>query len=535
MTRQATWLRRIRDVSQRLTTSEDPVALVPEILDAAIEVTEAERGFLVLVEGRDAAGAPRTRVAEARGFDREALRSREVKVSRTVIRRVVAEERGLVSSSEGEDQDVMQRSSVQAARVRSILCVPLRLRGEVRGALYLDHRFVGEAFSQDDLPLLEVFADQAALALEWARLRAEAAAGAPGPGAPGRGAPGPGAPGRGAPGPGAPGPGAPGRDPADLDASEVHAAGLDTSHARPAPAPAGSLRRYGLLVGGSPVMLALYEELERAARSDAPVLLLGETGTGQELAARELHARGAAPRAPFLVQSCALATTELSARLFGTPDRPGLLEQAGEGTLLLDDVDQLTPEMQTRLLAVLRARTWPGLAGELPLRTRLVCASHADLRALVAAGELREDLYYRLDVLRIVLPPLRQREGDVDLLLDHWLVRLDPRPELSPTARELLRGYGWPGNVRELENELARLAALGQRRVSSRQLSPEVRAGRGLTRPSVDFSGLTLEQVEAAALRAALEACGGNKARAARQLGVPRSTLYHLLDRHGLG
>jgi DNA-binding NtrC family response regulator len=137
--------------------------------------------------------------------------------------------------------------------------------------------------------------------------------------------------------------------------------------------------------------------------------------------------------------------------------------------------------------------------------------------------------------MRIVVPPLRQRTGDVPLLIAHFLEGHERPPEVSERALQLLGSYGWPGNVRELENQVRRLCATGSRRVSANHLSEEVREGRGLSGSRACFAGLTLEQAEAEMVRGALEASGGNKSRAARQLGVPRSTLYHLLDRHGLG
>jgi len=478
--REQRWLRRIRDLSQRVGAETDQERILPLILDAAVELTEAERGFLVVVE--PGAGAEGMRVAEARGFDQAALRGPDVKVSRTVVRRVLERGRGLVTTSE-EDSDVMDVSSIREAQVRSIISVPLRLRGEVLGALYLDHRQVAAAFGEADVPLLEIFAGQAALALDWARLQAGDDDGEGGPGAVGR-----------------------------------------------------SIRRYGPLIGASPPMLALYEEIERAARAPDPVLILGESGTGKELVARELHRRGPAAGRDFAALPCDMPSRELEERLFGPAAYPerGLLEQAA--TLLLDDVEQLTPHVQTRVAWLLKEGGWspPGAASR-PLACRVLAASGADLRRLVEEDELREDLFYRLDVMRIVVPPLRQRRADVPLLVDELVGRHAERAvEISPRAVELLSAYPWPGNVRELENEVRRLCALGKRRVSAQQLSPEVREGRGVSSGPGDLSGLTLGEVEERLVRTALADCDGNKARAARQLGVPRSTLYHMLDRYGI-
>ncbi len=499
--RELAWLRRLRDLSHLLATERDVRALLPRILDAAIELTQAERGFLVRVgEGERL----KIRVEAARGFAREALAGAQGKVSRTVVERAVREQRVVLTTSE-QDADVREVSSVQARRVLSILCVPLRQRGRLSGVLYLDHRFTPTAFTAQDVPIVAAFADQAALALETAARVDE---------------------------------------PARTSASEPAS---DVAAIEPALLAAPPDGRFGGLIGASPAMLRLYAELERVARARAPVLITGESGTGKELVARELHARGAAADEPFLCENCAALTPSLlESELFGhrkgaftgaDEDRPGLFQLAGRGTLLLDEVGDMSPSLQSKLLRVLQEGAARPVGGEapLPVACRVIAATHRDLRVLVEEGRFREDLYYRLDVLRLEVPPLRRRPEDVPALLAHFLAREAPRPiELSPAALELLVGYGWPGNVRELENEARRLAALGADRIGTRHLSPEVREGRGLARAEGDYSGKTLPDVEREMVAAALRETGGNKARAARRLGIPKTTLYHLLDRYGL-
>jgi transcriptional regulator with GAF, ATPase, and Fis domain len=508
--RELLWLRRLRDLSHRLATEHEVKALLPLILDAAIELTQAERGFLVRVEPGRRAERVKLKVELARGFDQETLQGATGKVSRTVVERVLERGRGLVTTSE-EDQDVRELSSVQARRVLSILCVPMQLRGETRGVLYLDHRFDPGAFSDRDLPIVAAFADQAALALETAEL---------------------------------------------LAAREVEARRqeepLELSGDDPGPAPppfppgAGPLR-FGQLIGASPPMRALYAEIERAARSTALVLITGESGTGKELVARELHARGLRPDEPFLSENCAaLADTLLESELFGhrkgsftgaTADRKGLFQLAGRGTLFLDEVGDMSPVLQGKLLRVLQEGLVRPVGGDVavPVACRVIAATHRDLRALVEAGQFREDLYYRLDVLRLHLPPLRQRPDDIPALLAHVLEAESAVPvEVTPKALELLTGYAWPGNVRELENEARRLAALGELRITARHLSPEISQGRGLARAAGTYSGKTLGEVEREMVAAALRETGGNKARAARQLGIPKTTLYHLIERYQL-
>ncbi|MGE0711980.1 MAG: sigma 54-interacting transcriptional regulator [Planctomycetota bacterium] len=505
--RELSWLRRVRELAQRV--GEEPALdrLLPAILDAAIELTRAERGYLVRVE----VGAERTtvRVVAARGFDGETMRGSRRDVSQTVVERVLERDTdGLVTTRE-EDADVLDVTSVAERRVRSIACVPMRLRGEVLGVLYLDHRFTTDAFIPEDLPYLRVFADQAALALETAELASDRA-----------------------------------RVTAHLREAREELKQLQRLTEAPLVVEdrPGALR-FGGLVGGSPAMSRLFAQIEQGARSWAPVLIVGESGTGKEQVARELHRRGSHPQAPFLSESCAsLADPQREGLLFGQvagpagPARDGLLRQAGRGTLLLDEVGELPPSLQARLLRVLQEGEVRPLGSDqaYPVLCRVLAATRYDLRALVAAGGFREDLFYRLDVLRIDVPPLRARQEDVPILIEHFGAQEGRPLALTPRALHLLVSYTWPGNVRELRNEVRRLCALGARELSAQQLSPEVREGRGVSQALGGLSGKTLAEVEREMVQGALASCQGNKAQAARQLGVPRSTLYSLIKRHGL-
>ena len=513
--RELRWLRRVRDLSHQLASESEVERVVPRILDAAVELAGAERGFLVLVEGPP--GAPTLHVVRARGFDREELSGPEGKISRTVVERVRETRRGLVSTRE-EDRGVLGVSSLQERRVLSVACVPLLSRGELLGVLYLDHRFLPEAFREEDLEPLQAFAEQAALALETARLLQEAQAGAPGLGELVR------------------------LRRAREARGEAPAGGELRVSAQPSPL------RFGALVGGSEVMQALGEEVERGARTRAPVLILGESGSGKELVARELHARGPDPGAPFLRVSCAaLPEGLLESELFGhvrgaftgaSRDRTGLFTQADRGTLLLDEVGETSPAVQAKLLRALEEGQVRPLGGTapVPVRCRVIATSQHDLRRRVEEGSFRRDLYYRLDVLRILVPPLRERPGDLPLLLLELLREAGAAPgvEVSAAAVARLQAHAWPGNVRELQNEARRLAALGLARIGPRDLSPEVRGDAPPPPGPEPWAGKTLAEVEREVVAAALEKSGGNKAAAARRLGVPKTSFYHLVARYRL-
>jgi transcriptional regulator with GAF, ATPase, and Fis domain len=380
--REVLWLRKVRDVSQVLAREHDLEQLLPRILDAAIEITSAERGFLVRVQR--GGGDLRVHVEVARGFNQSELQSSATSVSRTVVERVMEQGAGLVTTRE-QDASVLDASSVMARRVLAICCVPLRLRDEVQGVLYLDHRFRPDAFSEDDLPVLAVFADQAALAIETAELRA---------------------------------------DSARLTDSLRELEELRAQEEQPAErSPQRRPPLFGRLVGASPPMCELYTAIERSARSRDPVLILGESGAGKQLVARELHARGELPNQPFLEQVCAAAAeADLERELFGERSRVGALARAERGTLLLIEVADLPPTLQGRLAATLRERMIRPTGGGRPQRLacRVTATSTRDLREEVEAGRFREDLYYRLDVQRLEIPPLRQRRDDFAVLLDHF-------------------------------------------------------------------------------------------------------------------
>lgn len=296
------------------------------------------------------------------------------------------------------------------------------------------------------------------------------------------------------------------------------------------------------LVGGSAAMRSLRAELRIGASAPSTVLLLGETGTGKGVAARALH--GLSPRAeePFETVDCAgLAPTLIESELFGhergaftgAHERHiGKLERAGCGTLFLDEIGELEVGLQTRLLRALEERVFERVGGSapLPLRARVVAATHRDLWNDVAAGRFRRDLLYRLDILRIRLPALRERSEDIAPLTDHLLLRAAARlerpvPEVTAEFVQALRELPWEGNVRELANVIEALLV--------RMRGPELDAGSLARRPPAHLARETAydEQTELSAL---LVECGGNVARVARRLGKPRSTVRSRIAQLGL-
>jgi len=306
------------------------------------------------------------------------------------------------------------------------------------------------------------------------------------------------------------------------------------------------------LIGQSPAMQRLRDLVARVACSDAPVLITGETGTGKELVARAVHRHGVTPGGPFVALNCAAVPGPLlESELFGhergaftdaRTSRTGLLLEARGGTLFLDEIAELPLTLQPKLLRALQERRVRplGAAGEVPCDARVVAATNRDLDLAVAEGGFRKDLFFRLDVLRIDVPPLRERGNDVLLLAQSFLRAAAGRhgravEGLSRGAAEKLLDYPWPGNVRELENTLERAVALARHdQVLVEDLPERIREHRRAGPPAVgeDPSELvSLEVVEQRYVVRVLEAVGGNKTLAARILGLDRKTLYRKLDR----
>ena len=305
------------------------------------------------------------------------------------------------------------------------------------------------------------------------------------------------------------------------------------------------------LVSSSEAMREVFKRIGMAAGSDATVRVLGETGTGKELVARALHRASARAARPFVAVNCAAIPAELmESELFGhvkgaftgaTADRLGRFREADGGTLFLDEIGDMPLATQAKILRVLQEREITPVGGTrvLPVDVRVVAATHRDLPAAVAEGRFREDLWYRLQVVPLVLPPLRERLGDVLLLAEHFLRRIGgavPK-RLSAAAARRLIGHRWPGNVRELRNAMERAAIMAHGHFIEAEhidLQP-VAASAGV---DIAWDGTLADavaQVEREMVRRALAETGGNRAEAARRLGLSRQQLYRKLAEHGLG
>jgi DNA-binding NtrC family response regulator len=311
--------------------------------------------------------------------------------------------------------------------------------------------------------------------------------------------------------------------------------------------------RYGLpgLVAQSPAMHAVLDLVERVAPTDATLLVQGESGTGKEVIAKAVHHASARAARPFVAVNCgAVPETLLESELFGYmrgaftgagTAKPGLFEEADGGTLFLDEIAEMPPALQVKLLRALQSGEVRrlGATQATTFDVRVIAATHGDLAALISQGSFREDLFYRLNVIQVVLPPLRDRREDLPALAEHFLARaagkLGRRLRLAPPTLERLLRYPWPGNVRELENAIERAAILARTEsVEPDDLPPHVSVGLQLGPSPALPRQTTLADAERAHILQTLERFGRNHSGAAEALGIGRTTLWRKLKEYGI-
>jgi transcriptional regulator with GAF, ATPase, and Fis domain len=496
-------------LARRVVSEHRPGRVLEALASAALDLTGAERAF-VLARAESGAIVVRT----AKGLSGQL--GPEQRPSRSIAARVIDERRPIVSVDAIEDARLDRAASVHAMALRSVLAVPVPTRDGGALALYVDDRLRPAAFSEVTVADLVALAELAAAALanaeRWRDERRTARLAL--------------------------------RRTRELERAlevrgeEVHALRLGES---------GSGAFAGL-VTASEAMRKVVALASRVAASEVPVLLVGESGTGKELLARAIHAASARRGRPFLAESCAAIPEQLlESTLFGHvrgaftgADRPrrGLFEIAHGGTLFLDEIAEMSPAMQAKLLRVLQEREIRPVGSEhtRTIDVRLIAATREDLQARIAAGAFREDLYFRIAVVTIEVPPLRERPEDIAPLVAALIARHGGgRPvRVDERALDALRAYAWPGNVRQLENEIRRALLLAGDTISLEHLSPEVRGATGDLGCGLDLKS-QVEALERRLVERALAIHGGNQSRAAKTLGLSRFGLQKMLKRWGAG
>jgi transcriptional regulator with GAF, ATPase, and Fis domain len=499
-------------IYRRLAREDHLERLLEQVVDAVMELTDAERGAVVVLATD---GTERVEVTRELGQGTAAVR-----YSRSVIERVLVSGEPVLSVDAAADDRFDESRSISHLNLRSVLAVPLRFRGELVGAAYVDHRLRRGNFDEHDLAHMEEFAELAALAVAHARAvraleaRTKALVDEQ-------------------------------RDLAQrLEAREAEAATLRVqvlSATRvQAVAPAG-------MIGTSASMQRVFRLIDRLADTDVPVVIYGESGTGKELVARAIHEGGGRRTGPFVAENCAaIPETLLESVLFGHARgaftgaqvaKPGLFEAAHGGTIFLDEVSEMSAGMQSKLLRVLQEGEVRrvGENAPRPVDVRVVAASNRDLDALVEAGEFRRDLFYRINVIKLELPPLRERADDLPALIEHFVAKYGAGPGallVTPAAMRRLSGYAWPGNVRELENEVQRWAALCEGEVEVEDLSPALSSAASITQDPDDLRiRPRVERLERELIDQALARTEGNQTRAAELLGLSRFGLQKKLRR----
>jgi len=474
----------------RLNAHSEPDGLQAEILKCVLEITPADRAAIVLLDrdgGDDATVAGWTRVSGGPAT---------VPVSRTLVTRAIRESAAIFSDEVNAPGEFADVTSLTGRRVESVIVVPLAADGEVIGTIYLESGDPREKMSREHLELAAVIADSAGPALE--RMR------------------------------------------------RLRSLGEDNRRLR------GALRIKEDLIGRSRVMGEISERIAKVARTDATVLIRGETGTGKELAARAIHVNSTRAVRPFEALNCSLLRDALlESELFGhergsftgaVAQRKGKIELAEGGTLFLDELGALGESPQAMLLRVLQTREYQRLGGSRTFRAdiRIIAATNEDLEEAIRRKAFRQDLYYRLNVISLQMPPLRERREDIPLLAEHFIQVYSRKNKrsvtcLSAEAADLLRRYDWPGNVRELENAIEHAVVFG----STSEVVPEDLPDGLLEflreRPGAlgGYHG-AVRQAKCDIVLSAVRSASGDYNKAAKDLGIHVNNLHRLIRELGL-
>jgi transcriptional regulator with GAF, ATPase, and Fis domain len=476
-------LRKLLEFTTALMEQQQLQPLIDLMLDKLIDLTGADKGFLFLVdEGRPSLHC-------ARNIDREALPVEESGFSDSIVRQVITTRQPLLVSDALHDSEFRMSRSVLDLKLCSVMCVPIQARSELVGILYLGNDNIVNLFEEDSLEIVSVFASQAGLLIKNALVINELTVR---------------------------------KEELEQELEEI---------------------RFGEIIGSCQAMRDLYKRVDKVATTDIGVLIRGETGSGKELIARELHIRSNRAGGPFVAINCgAIPESLLESELFGHEKGSftgahaaalGKFQAAHGGTLFLDEIGDMPLTLQAKLLRALETKQVTRVGGTKPenVDIRIIAATNRNLEEAVSASDFRQDLYYRLNVVTVWLPPLRDRGDDVILIANYFLQRFTKQygsavEGFSKAGLEALRTYAWPGNVRELENKLRKAVVLADGvRLEPADLGIDEDQTRVL--PLADAK----EQFQKDYVARVLEMNRGNRTQTARDLGVDPRTIFRYLEK----
>src|SRR5580698_5587928 len=490
---QLSGLRKLFDFSEKLMTMRKLDELLEAMLDAVIEVTGAEKGLILLMDGVDSGGPAsenKPLIRASRHVKHESITDTAGVISDSIVRQVLDTGRAVIVSDALTDSQFGKSESVLALRLSSVMCAPLVAQGHVSGAMYVGNDRVKGLFERSQLDVLSIFAGQASLIFQNAMLLSALRA----------------------------------------DKEKLAAELQD--------------KRFGEIIGVCPSMMEVFRKLQKVSTTDISVLITGETGTGKELIAREIHRRSNRATGPFVVINCG-ATPEnlIESELFGhvkgaftgaIASRPGKFQVAGSGTLFLDEIGELPLNLQVKLLRALQERIVFRVGDSKPEKVdiRVVAATNRVLEEEIRAGRFREDLYYRLNVVNIYLPALRERGDDVLILARALLSKHSEElgshvQGMTPQALAAIKKSPWPGNIRQLENRIKKALVLCDKTLLTPEDLDLGKEAESLILPLEKAK----EEFQRKYVLDILDRNNGNRTQTARDLGVDPRTIFRYLER----
>jgi transcriptional regulator with GAF, ATPase, and Fis domain len=477
---------KLYEFSEKLIHQRDLGELLDALMDSVVQITNADKGFLILLEGET------LDVKVARNLKAENIADAVSQLSDSIIAKVVRTRKPLIVSDALHHDEFASSKSVIHLKVSSVICVPLLDRGRLIGLIYVGNDSIRDLFQDETLRVVTIFASQASLIVANALLMNEL----------------------------------------KVDNKRLH----DRLEQY----------RFGDIVGTSPPMQQVFRKVEKIAATDISVLITGETGTGKELIAREIHTRSPRTGKPFVTINCgAIPENLLESELFGhvkgaftgaVANKQGKFQAADGGTLFLDEIGEMPIELQVKLLRALQERVVFRVGDTRPenVDIRILAATNRELEKEIAAGRFREDLYYRLNVVNVELPPLRARGEDVLVIARYLLSRYSREYDakvkgFSPNAAVAIRKHNWPGNIREMENRIKKAIVLCESTV----IGPD---DLGLTAdvlPQILTLSEAKDRFQREYINEVLALNNGNRTKTARDLGVDPRTIFRHLEKEG--